>query len=42
VKDISWTECFVMLGITLIPVSIIELRKWYRHTLKKKNGSGPW
>jgi len=42
VKDITWTECIVMLGITLIPVSIIELRKWYRHTLRKSSKEGPW
>lgn len=41
VKDITWTECIVMLALTLIPVTIIELRKWIRHTVKKKEG-GVW
>jgi len=34
VKMISWTECFVMLGLTLIPVTAIELRKVIRQKRK--------
>lgn len=30
VKQISWIECLVMFGITLIPVTILEVRKWLR------------
>lgn len=41
VKDISWLECIVMLLLTLIPVSIIEMRKWYRHSYKHKR-KGVW
>lgn len=41
VKDISWRECIWMLGLTFIPVSIIETRKYYRHTFRHKR-SGVW
>ena len=34
VKEISWAECFVMFSLTLIPVTVIEGRKW----LKQKRG----
>ncbi|MDZ4084231.1 MAG: cation-translocating P-type ATPase [Bdellovibrionales bacterium] len=30
VNEISWTECFVMFALTLIPVTIIEVRKIIR------------
>ena len=30
VNSISWTECFVMFALTLIPVTIIEVRKIIR------------
>lgn len=30
VAPISWTECFVLLGLTLIPVTFLELRKLMR------------
>ncbi len=34
VNHISWYECFLMIGLTLIPVSIIEMRKFLKQ--KKK------
>ncbi len=30
VKPISWTECWVLLALTLVPVTAIEVRKWLR------------
>jgi Ca2+-transporting ATPase len=36
VKEISWTECFVMFSLTLIPVTFIEIRK----CIKQKRGGG--
>jgi Ca2+-transporting ATPase len=41
VKDISWAEFLVLLALTLIPVSIIEMRKYYRHTIKHRK-RGVW
>jgi Ca2+-transporting ATPase len=34
VKEISWTECFVMFSLTLIPVTAIEVRKWLKQKRK--------
>ena len=31
VRTISWTECLVMLGLTLVPVSLLEIRKYFRY-----------
>lgn len=30
VKEISWLECFVIVSLTLIPVTVIEIRKWLK------------
>lgn len=32
VREISWTECFVMFSLTLIPVTFIEVRKWTKQS----------
>ncbi len=31
VETINWIECLILLGLTLIPVSLIEIRKWMKH-----------
>lgn len=36
VKEISWSECLVMLLLTLIPATIIEIRKLIRHSYLNK------
>lgn len=41
VKAISWKECLAMLSLTMIPVTLIEIRKWYRHSYRQKR-SGVW
>jgi Ca2+-transporting ATPase len=30
VNHIAWSDCFLMIGLSLIPVSIIELRKFFK------------
>ncbi len=30
VKALNWSECFILLGLTLIPVTAIEIKKWTR------------
>lgn len=32
VEHINWTECFILIALTLIPVSMIELKKWLKHS----------
>lgn len=34
VIPISWTECFILLSLTLIPVTLVELRKIHRQRSK--------
>lgn len=35
VMPVSWIECFVLLGLTLIPVTLVELRKIQRQRKKR-------
>lgn len=31
VNPLSWTECFILLGLTLVPVTLVEIKKIIRH-----------
>lgn len=35
VHGLNWKECLFMLALTLVPTSIIEIRKWYRNSNAK-------
>lgn len=34
VNRLSWTDCFIMMGLTLIPVTLVEIRKLVRQRKK--------
>ena len=36
VKNLSWATCFIMIGLAMIPVTCIEVRKMVRQRKKKK------
>lgn len=38
VGSVEWSECFLMIAMTLIPVSAIEIKKWLEQ--KQKTGQG--
>lgn len=35
VKEIAWSECFLLLGLSLIPVTLLELRKLFKQKRNK-------
>jgi len=36
VQLINWGHCLILISLTLIPVTIIELKKWYMQLTKNK------